>query len=458
MSKKFISVLQKLGKDTPAKVYFTGGFVRDLLRKKEPNSIDIVIADYPMEDLVKFLKKYGKVKYNDSLYHMMTYSINGEEINISIPRRGKKRAHFYTIKDDARYRDFTINAMYLPIDRRSKKHIIDFYDGINDIKDHKIKAVGNPRQVIQADPLRMIRAVSFAAQLGYRIDVKLFNEIRNRDISANIMEKLDADLIRDEFIKIILSKKPSKYIKTLSDLSLLRYVMPELDMCMGLRQNKEYHKHDVFTHSILACDNTDADIVLRLSALLHDIGKLQTYNEDNTGGKVTFYSHEVVSAKLSKRILKRLNFDKEIIAKVVELTYLHMYNYEPDKWSDGAVRRFIKKAGITKENIDHLDTFPLFLVRRADRLANGYTSKEVSHRQELFQKHIKDIFEKSNVFTVNDLAIDGHTLMKEFHLKEGPTVGHILNFLLSIVIDDQKLNTREILIEKTSDYLSAVLK
>lgn len=450
---RITNVLQKLNKDTAAEVYYVGGFVRDLVRRKKPNNVDIVICHYPIKDIVKYLKEHGEIKKVNSLHCDMIFSCNGDEVRISIPRNGKKKSPFYSLKNDARSRDFTVNAMYLPIDRRSKKHIIDYYGGLNDIKERRLRAVGNIEAMLHTDPIRGLRVISFSSWLSYKIDTNLFYGVK---AAAKLLDKADVHEKRDELIKVLLSKKPSKYIRLLYSTGLLYFLIPELHACYGMEQNKKYHKHDVFTHSILACDNTEPDIILRLAALLHDIGKLQTRDEQNS--KVTFYSHEVISARLSKRILKRLDFNHDIIVKVMELTYLHMYNYEPDKWTDSAVRRFIKKAKIQKEDLDKLDTFPLFLVRRADRLANGYTHKEVSYRQSLLQKRILDTFEQSNVLTISDLDIDGGALMKEFKLKEGPTIGNILNYLLSIVLDDQKLNSREILIEEASKYLSDALK
>lgn len=451
---RIINVLQKLNKDTAAEVYYVGGFVRDLIRRKDPNNVDIVIRNYPLKDIIKYLKEHGYVKKVNQLHCDIVFTCGGDEVRISIPKRGNRKGHFFSLKEDARSRDFTINSMYLPIDRRSKKHIIDYFGGLEDIKKRRIRSVGSIKAMLHADPIRGLRVISFSSWLTYKIDSNLFYGVKS---SSKVLEKAQVDDKRRELIRILLSKKPSKYIRLLYSTGLLNILIPELHACHGIEQNKKYHKHDVFTHSVLACDNTDPDIVLRLAALLHDIGKLQTREEQGTN-KVTFYSHEVISARLTKRILKRLNFDNETVNKVVELTYFHMYNYEPEKWTDSAVRRFIKKVKIKEEDLDKLDTFPLFLVRRADRLANGYPHKEVSFRQELFKKRITDTFKQSNVFTISDLDIDGSTLMKKFNLKEGPTIGHVLTYLFSLVLDDQKLNSKEILIEEASKYLSEALK
>jgi poly(A) polymerase/tRNA nucleotidyltransferase (CCA-adding enzyme) len=198
-----------------------------------------------------------------------------------------------------------------------------------------------------------------------------------------------------------------------------------------------------------------------VAALFHDVGKPQTREEKvnrNGNVKVTFYNHEVVSSKLAKRILKRLGFENRIVSEVTDLIYLHMYNYEPEEWTEAAVRRFIRKAKITNRQLKDLPNLPIFLLRRADRMANGHSLKAISYRQRLFEKRIEEVYNRSKVLDIKDLSIDGSTIMGKFNLKPGPTIGHILNYLLSIVIEDQKMNTEESLINATSDYLSKALK
>jgi poly(A) polymerase/tRNA nucleotidyltransferase (CCA-adding enzyme) len=174
--------------------------------------------------------------------------------------------------------------------------------------------------------------------------------------------------------------------------------------------------------------------------------------------RVTFYNHEVMGSKLARKILRRLKFDKATVATVSELVYNHMYNYEPNKWSEAAVRRFINKIKITEGDLGDLDNLSLFLLRKADRAGSGVDLSEVSPRQYVFQDHIKRVYERSKALDVKDLDIDGSTIMEKFYLKPGPTIGHVLNHLLSLVIEDQSLNKRKKLIEEASRYLSEALK
>ncbi len=456
---QIIRILKKLERETVAEVYYSGAFVREIIRRKSPKDIEIVVRNLQLKDLIRYFKKYGDIlETNNRSYLIFLPKKNNVEIKISLPSRNGRYSPYFTLYDDACSRDFTINAMFLPVTSKIKKNLIDYFDGLSDIRSRKIRTIKNAKQSIRKNPLNMLKAVSLSAEIGYKIDSNLFYTIKSNYL---FISKLLRSEIRDELIKILLSNKPSKYIRILHKLNLLNEIMPELVICIGVTQNEKYHKYDVFTHCVYACDNTNPELVLRLSALLHDIGKPQTREEKiNRNGitKVTFYNHEVVSSKIAKRILKRLRFSNRLISEVTDLVYLHMYNYEPEEWTESAVRRFIKKAKITSKELEDLPNLPIFLLRRADRLANGHSLKAISYRQRLFEKNIEEVYNKSKALDIGDLSIDGATIMDKFNLKPGPTIGHILNHLLSIVIEDQKMNTEELLINAASDYLSKALK
>jgi len=454
-----IKILKKLERETVAEIYYSGSFVREIIRRKSPKNIEIVVRNLQLKDLIKYFKKYGDIlETNNRSYLIFLPKKNNVKIKILLPSRNGRYSPYFTLYDDACSRDFTINAMFLPVTSRIKKNLIDYFDGLSDIRSRRIKTIKNAKQSIRKNPLNMLKAVSLSAEIGYKIDSNLFYAIKSNYL---LISKLLRSEIRDELVKILLSNKPSKYIKILHKLNLLNEIIPELVISIGVTQNEKYHKYDVFTHCIYACDNTDPDLTLRLAALLHDIGKPQTREEKigkNGIIKVTFYNHEVVSSKIAKRVLKRLRFSNKIVSEVTDLVYLHMYNYEPEEWTESAVRRFIKKAKITSEQLKDLPNLPIFLLRRADRLANGHSLKAISYRQRLFEKNIEEVYNKSKALDIGDLSIDGATIMNKFNLRPGPTVGHILNHLLSIVIEDQKMNTEELLINAASDYLSKALK
>ena len=453
---KIIKILKKLDKDTPAEIYYAGEYARDILRHKKNDNIEILIRNIRFSSILKYLKKHGNGYKITNRYSIGSISImlGTTNINISIPTKNRIPNSFFTLEDDASDRIFTINSIYIPISDTDKKAIIDIHNGKDCIKDKIIKTIGKASDLIKKDPSIILRALSISAKLGYRIDNNLFYAIK---ANYKLAENISIGIVRRSLIDMLMSKKPSRYLRIMGDLGILHSILPELNICVGLSQNTKYHKYDVFDHCIIACDNAPHDLVIRLAALFHDIGKAQT-REEVSNNKVTFYNHEVVGSKIARRILRRFKFSKDIIYEVSNLVYNHMYNYEPNKWTDAAVRRFIKKAGVEEKDLGSLDTFPLFLVRKADRSANGLCLSEISPRQYELQDRIKRVYEKSKALSVTDLEINGEILMEEFKLKPGPTIGNVLNYLLSVVIENQSLNSRDILIEEASKYLSAALK
>jgi len=454
---KAIQILKKLSRDKHIEMHYAGEFARDVLRRKQSGKIEIVARNVQLQQMFKCFKHHFRnihVAHNKSSF---SFIADHSEITIQLPKKGTKYGPYYTLRSDSRERGFTINAMYLPITSSRGHNVIDFYHGRNCIKSRKIKVIGKADRSVKKNPLLMVQAISLSSKLNYRIDNNLFYAIK---ANSELIKKVPIEKVRDEFTKIILSHKPSRYLKIMNDSYLMNQIIPELSICAGISQNKKYHRHDVFGHCLAACDNTEPDLILRLAALLHDIGKAPTREEIIKDGKlrVTFYNHEVVGSKVAKKILRRLKFDKDVIHRVSELVYGHMYNYEPSMWTDAAVRRFIRKAHIIGTDLDRLHRMPLFLVRKADRAANGLGLSEISSRQHAFEDRIRKVYGKSKALHVTDLDISGAVIMEKFNLKPGPTVGHVLNYLLSLVIEDQKVNTKEKLIEEASKYLSEALK
>ncbi len=454
---KAIQILKKLNRDTVAEVYYEGEYARDIVRRKKSGKVEILVRNLPLNQIVKYLKRHFPKVYVDKKESLVNFASDNVEVMIRLPKRGNKRSPYFSLREDARGKSFSINAMYFPVHSKGKKSIIDFYRGRSCIRQRKIKTIGKADVAVQKNPIVMMQAISLSAELNYSMDNNLFYAIKanHRLIGAQPISE-----VRTEFIKIILSSKPSKYLRIMHETGLMNALIPEVSIGEGVTQNKKYHKYDVLEHCLLSCDYTEPDLILRLAALLHDVGKPQTREEliKNGQARITFYNHEVLSSKLAKKILKRLKFDKEVVYTVGELIYNHMYNYEPNRWSDAAVRRFIKKAHITNVDLESLESLAVFLLRKADRAANGLGLSEVSPRQRAFEKRIRKVYARSKALVIADLAIDGDVLMEMFNLKEGPTIGHILKHLLAMVIEDQKLNERKTLIEEASRYLSSALK
>jgi len=445
-----IEALQKLDKDTGAEVYVVGGFVRDFLLRKFNNDLDTVVRNLPIKRIQNFLKDYGKTKFIKLSKMVDSFDINlllfkahndTMTAQVKLPTRGKTQIqdHNNTLQQDCMHRDFTINAMYLPINARRKEEIIDLVGGLNDFSCKRISAVGYAEERIKEHPARIVRAVSLAARTDFKLDEDLLFAIKHY-IRRDRFNKIHLDIIRKELNYVLLCDKPSKYFKLMQTLGILKAIMPELDACVGVSQEGKYHKWDVFCHCIYTCDNLEKNLVLRLAGVLHDVGKLNTRHINKKKG-ITFHKHEIASVKIARAFLTKLKYSNSIKHEVLKLIRLHMYHYTRD-FSDGAVRRFIKKSGITEKDIKNLKEFPLFKLRSAERLGNGFKKAAITPKQKDFEARIIKVFNESTALQIADLDIDGKDIMEVFGLEQSEKVGDILEFLLEKVLDNKDLNNR----------------
>lgn len=457
-----LDALRSLERNTKAEVFLVGGFVRDYLRGKTNDDLDIVIRKLEEDDIVRFLLDHGKVKKvqlsrtNENFaVNIILFKAKGDlqEAQLALPRRNKPQipSPSNTLRQDAKYRDFKINALYLPIDFKSRKDVVDHVGGLKSLKARKIEPVTTAGECIAQSPIRVLRAVSLAARTGYRLVPELMAEMREK---SYVLTNEPVENVRRELNKILLSAKPSTYIRMMHRLGLLRFVIPELDRCAGVTQDTRYHKFDVFTHCLYACDNTEPDLILRLSALMHDVGKADT-RKVQKGGRVTFHKHEVASAKATRAFLDRLRYDSTTKDEVLKLVRMHMYHYTRD-FSDAAVRRFIRKAGVTKEEVRNLDELPLFKLRAAERLGNGFKKDPVTQRQLDFQSRIEEVFEAGAGLELKDLDIDGRVLMLALKLKPGEMVGKVLAYLLNQARADKNVNNRFELLRLAMNYIESL--
>lgn len=492
---KTLQVLRRLQRDTKAEVYLVGGYVRDLLRKKQNEDLDIVIRKLTLKEIRRFLKKYGPVKVvrlskkgNSATISMIYFRATGDkqEAQITQPRRGKRQIpdSRNSLKQDCQYRDFRINALYLPIDYKSRNDVVDIVGGKVDIMKRTINANGSAVDRFKESPVRMLRAITLAAQTGYTLSEEILGVIPHM---VELLETIPLENVRDHLNKVVLSKKPSKSFKLMHRLGILRFVLPELERCIGVKQDRRYHKYDVFTHSVYACDNAELDLNIRLAALLHDIGKPDT--RKFIGDRVTFHKHESVGASLTKIAMTRLKYDNATILAVGKLVQLHMYHYTSDVykctgegckwsrpisafpeglekcpvcdaaldmvsgWTDNAIRRFIKKAKINDENIDSLGDIPLFRLRQAERLGNGLKTTAVTEKQKDFEGRIKEVYERGASLEMKDLELDGNVIMSTFQLKPSQKVGDVLKYVLEKARENRKLNNRLSLLKLATEYL-----
>lgn len=417
--------------------YLVGGCVRDSLLGLTPAEWDITTSAAP-EEVIKLFKKtvptglaYGTVTVMlpDGQYEVTTFRSDEKYVDGRHPSNVRFTGDIH--KDLAR-RDFTINALaYEP----ETGELIDDFGGQADLKNKIIRAVGDPAARFAEDGLRPVRACRFAAKLGFAIEPKTFAAISK---TLSVVRQVAAERLHDELIKLLGAERPSLGFELMRKSGLLAIIMPELEASFGVEQPPQYHKYDVYWHSLYACDAAPAqDPILRLAVLLHDIGKPKCKVE------LTFHNHDQVGAQIAETIMKRLKFGNSDIERVRNLVANHMFDYSAG-WSDAAVRRFIKRIGGVDNVVD------LFALRRADidamvKVNNG------SYLIEL-QKRIDRVIEEENALDVADLKVDGRDVMQTLNIPPGPKVGQILNDLLEKVLDDPKLNEKETLLDMIKAY------
>ena len=511
--------------------YLVGGCVRDLLMGKEPKDWDVTTNAKP-EQIISLFEKtvyentFGTVgvvvsretpkgdvsHVTDSSLEPRTSNLEPNFIIEVTPYRTEAKYSDFRhpdevkfsdkLEDDLKRRDFTVNAMAFSAQggsasggRKGDPVLTDMFGGLKDIKDRVLKAVGNPDERFQEDALRMLRAVRFACQLNFSVSYETMESILK---NADLLKKISAERIHDEFVKIIMSENPSAGISMLQKFNLLKNIIPELEEGINCEQLGE-HIYDVWEHLLHALQHS-ADknwpLEVRLSALFHDIGKpksrrlageisstknsralAETFPDENsrrfagelsstknsptfaledkrTGNprlpeflskkapgfaskkKYTFYGHEVVGARMAKKIMERLKFPKKEIELVEKLVRNHMFFSDTELITLSAVRRIVVKVG--KENI-----WSLMNVRECDRV--GMKKKEAPYRLRKYFAMIEEALR--DPISAKQLKINGEYMQKELGIKPGPRMGWILSALLEEVLDAPEKNTVEYLSE-----------
>ncbi|MBI5221202.1 MAG: HD domain-containing protein, partial [Candidatus Magasanikbacteria bacterium] len=384
-------VYQVINKFTKAgyKVFLVGGAVRDLLMKKPHKDWDLTTDARPEQILEIFPDGFYEnafgtvgIKTGLGILEITTMRKEGKYEDF---RRPSEVSWTKEIIEDLGRRDFTINAVAIELDSsHTNPIIIDPFKGQADLDNKLIKAVGDPDVRFREDALRLMRAIRLATQLGFKIEEETLQSIRKNHALIN---NISGVRVRDELFKILSDKKAFSGILLLKETGLLEIILPEVTACFGILQEGPKHDrvYDIGEHNFLAlnfCPGTDP--LVKLAALLHDIGKSKTYRKDETGN-VTFFGHETVGASMSKKISERLRLSRKDADKLFRLIRWHMFTVSEHQ-TDSAVRRFIKNVGI--ENIDDM-----MAIRVADRLGGG-TQTETSWRMEQFKQRIKEVMTK----------------------------------------------------------------
>ncbi len=412
--------------------YAVGGCIRDSILGRKPGDWDITTSARPMQVKQLFKKtidtgiQHGTVTVmiSGEGFEVTTYRIDGEYEDGRHPKEVRFTASLF---EDLKRRDFTINAMAY----NEKDGLVDAFFGRRDLEERVIRCVGNPKERFEEDALRMMRAIRFAAQLGFSIEEGTKDAIAEL---ADNLSKVSAERIQVELVKLLVSNHPGEFM-TAYETGLTRVFLPEFDAMIATPQNNKHHCYNVGKHTIEAVKNSPPDKVIRLTMLLHDVAKPVCKSIDEEG-IYHFYGHPAKGAQMAKEILKRLKFDNDTIRKVCALIKSHddMPPLEPK-----AIRRAIFRTG--------LEQYPaLFAVKRADALGkNQYQRAEKMAYIEGYQKLYEEILEKQQCLTLKDLAVTGKDLI-EAGMKPGKELGETLEKLLEHVLEYPQDNQKEILI------------
>lgn len=417
--------------------YVVGGCVRDAILGRPAADWDITTNAKPEQVKALFSRtidtglQHGTVTILQGKegFEVTTYRIDGEYQD---GRHPSEVIFTPSLLEDLKRRDFTINAMAY----NEAEGLIDAFDGMKDLKNCQIRCVGEPRERFTEDALRILRAVRFSAQLNFEIEKDTRAAIAE---FADSLTRISAERIQTELVKLLTSDHPEIF-RTLYDTGITAVILPEFDACMKTPQNHPHHCCCVGEHLLLALRAVEADKVLRLAALLHDIGKPITHTRD-ADGIDHFHGHGEVGKELAGKILRRLKFDNDTVYRVKHLVQVHDYLQIP--LTSKGVRRAVFKIG--KEH------FPDYLkLRRADILAqNPSMQKEKLEALTKLEVLYQQILEEQNCLSLKDLAVSGTDLI-EAGLKPGPQIGEALKKLLEQVIENPEYNTKEYLLSHIS--------
>ena len=426
--------------DAGYKAYIVGGCVRDSLMNRVPHDWDICTSARP-EQMLEVFKDHRVIE--TGLQHgTVTVVIDGEQYECtsfridgvySDNRRPDSVTFIDDLTEDLRRRDFTINAMAY----NDEEGLIDPFDGMGDIKHGIIRCVGNAADRFNEDALRILRAIRFAAQLDFAIENNTSSELcRQRKSLANI----SAERITNELNKIVISDRFAGML--IKYLDIFEQFIPELEDMNNFPQNNPHHIYDVLIHTfytVISCQN---DLILRLAALFHDIGKPHSY-QDEADGIRHFVGHNIVGADMTDKIMRRLKYDNNTRNAVVQLVLYHDSSFIA---KPSAVKRWLNKVG-------EIQLKRLIDLRRADIEGQRvFYDREKMRKIDDFANVLNQVLEEQQCFSLKDLAINGDDLIA-LGFVPGKELGEVLTGLLNSVTDDALLNDRETLLKEAQKWL-----
>lgn len=433
--KPFLKELSNLYAKNGFQIYLVGGAVRDGILDIETKDFDFT-TNASSEDSIKMLNK-NKYKTTEIGRAFGTIETTVEDYSIHITtyredkyNKGSRKPEIKTsgeLETDLSRRDFTVNAIAYDI---NNNEIIDPYGGLKDLSEGLIRTPDTADISFSDDPLRMLRACRFVSTHGFTPNNELFKAISK---NAERIEIVSTERIRDEFTKLLTGKDPSLGLKAFVESGLSELIMPELNE-LKIEVDPKHHHKDVYEHTMVVLDRVSPTLVSRMSALLHDIGKPKTKGIEN--GKVHFRHHEVVGAKMSKKILKRLKYDNETIKRVSLLVENHLRPHTFKMgWTDSAVRRYIIDAGGLLEELNDL-------VRADITTKNKAKYEEINKYLDEMEERIKEVAEKEELSKLRP-PLSGDEIMEIFDLEPGPSVGIIMKALYEQRINDGEVSKEE---------------
>lgn len=438
-------------------LFAVGGRVRDEIRAElgqaEPGEkdLDYVVTGVPLDDLKARLESIGRVDQVGASFAILKVTSGGRTVDVGLPRRERSTGAGHRdfevqsgpeipLADDLARRDFRMNMIARAI---PSGEIVDPYGGRADIEARRIDIL--TPQTFEEDPLRLLRAAQFAARFAYAPTAATLAGMR---AAAPRVTSVSGERIVEELTKLfVLAPKPSIGLELLRTTGVLAYLWPELLEGVGIDQN-EWHAYDVWNHSLATLDATPpGDLVLRLSALLHDVGKPRTKDGPH------FYGHEGVGAEMSRSMLRRFRFSNEAVESTEALVRLHMFNVD-EEIKDAGIRRFIRRVG--PANLERL-----FTLRLADVAGSGLP-KRGDHNERFFERVRAEIARKP-AFSIADLAIGGDDVVRAMIARgDAPAgftgdarVGAALRALFEQVTDAPERNERSSLLQLLEQYLDA---
>lgn len=413
--------------------YAVGGCVRDCILGRRPEDWDITTSALPEEVKAIFPHtvdtgiQHGTVTVliGSKAHEVTTYRIDG---TYGDGRHPDSVMFTRSLAEDLLRRDFTINAMAY----NEEEGLIDLYEGMQDLQRHQIRCVGDPMARFSEDALRILRAIRFSAQLNFSIELETLSALIR--LSANL-QKISAERICAELLKLIMSDHPD-YLKVAYEAGITKIILPEFDAMMKTPQNNPHHAYTVGEHTLRSMCAVQSTKVLRLTMLLHDIGKPAMRTTDAEGID-HFKHHAETGADMAVRIMRRLKLDNETIRSVKTLILYHDWRMQPD---EKQVRRAVNLVGA--------DLFPLLIrVQNADALAQSdWMRPEKLHRIAGVGQVFDRIMAERQPIDVRDLAVTGKDLLA-LGIPAGPEIGRLLSLALDAVLDDPEKNNRSYLLE-----------